>query len=119
MNKHQFFHNRSNNYTISVVVDFTRDNLLELLTMTDKRIFVKSGIAYVHPKDNYCKAIGREVSVKKEKDIHMNLLYVKNLGENLEFTFNSNMGRFTFKTSHKSNKPHFINHVVFYRPYNK
>lgn len=63
----QFYHDRRNNKTYAVDVDFDKDYLISLLYELPRSsvVEVKIGISQVHPLDKYNKKTGREVSAAK------------------------------------------------------
>ena len=56
-NNIQWFHDKHHNQTFAVDVDFTKEELIHLLTQPQEvqRLNVKVGQSFVHPNDNYCK----------------------------------------------------------------
>lgn len=117
MNTEQFHHNQEDGYTAVVEVDFTRDDLIDLLKTGSNTIYVQAGFAYLHPNDNYNKAVGREVSRLDKKDHALNFfnLTASSNGD-LHFQYRSEDVVMVFKTSPKSQKPHFIFGKNYDRP---
>lgn len=117
MNTEQFHHNQADGYTAVVDVDFTRDDLIELLKTGSNTIYVQAGFAYLHPNDNYCKEIGRNVARENKGDHALNFFSVS-AGSNgdLHFQYRGEDIVMVFKTSTKSQKPHFIFGKNYDRP---
>lgn len=110
----QYFHQQENTrFTAAVEVDFTREDLAKLFVSHDFTLQLNVGIAKVHKKDKYNKAIGREVALEAMKIIDVVLCNVEidQETERAVYTFRSNWGSggaFVFRTSDKSSKPHLI-----------
>lgn len=110
----QFFHNQEySRFTAAVDVDFTRKDLANLLMeQNDMTIDVSFGMTTVHPKDNYDKKIGREVSMEKMERIVFSLDTIYRKEDHLEYVFRgeyqSHPRTIVIRTSGLSDKPHLI-----------
>lgn len=61
----QFFHDFENRKTYAVEVNFNKQDLLEVLNDPFSSVYFRLGISKVHPKDQYSKTIGRDISKEK------------------------------------------------------
>jgi hypothetical protein len=113
----QYYHDRLYyQSTYAVDINFTSQNLLDLLVNEADTLYLNIGKAKVHPNDNYVKEIGREVSKSKMEVLPFILISVEKEKDKLLFTFHSKINTYLnipdriveIRTSSKSQKPHLI-----------
>ena len=106
----QFYHDQQNDITYAVDVPFTKEDLLECVHHFNQPIQFFVGKSYVHPKDKYCKKVGREVSSKKLVPIEVKLQGVSKDNEKLYLFFGNDDHslHLKFRVSSYSEKPHFL-----------
>ena len=113
----QFFHDKHHNQTFAVDVDFTKEELIHLLTQPQEvqRLNVRVGQSFVHPNDNYCKKTGREVSTErlKQRRLYLCGMYMED-DRRLYFIFNDKEFLYRFRVSPNSKRVHLLEVSEYY-----
>jgi hypothetical protein len=106
----QYYHDKQNNKTYAIDVNFNREDLLETIHAFSDPIQFLIGVSYVNPIDVYCKSIGRKVSSKSIKAYASNLTNITIDKDKcyLYFECKDLATVFTFRLNKFSEKPHFI-----------
>lgn len=108
----QFFHDFENRKTYAVEVNFSKQDLLELLTQPFLSVYIRLGISKVHPDDQYSKAIGRDISKEKLISTKFDFLQSKMiLTDNsmlIEYYSPNKNLSIKFRVVDDSDKPHLL-----------
>lgn len=104
----QFHHSKARGITSAVLINFTKEDLIETVHHFDKSIVLMIGQSYLHPNDNYCKKTGRDLSSTRLKPEELKLACINQFNDSLHFVFTNDNFRVNIRVSPKSEKPHLL-----------
>lgn len=115
MSDYQFYHHNLNpeydpdRHTFALFIDFNKDDLYKAFC-TGEELTLQLGVSTVHPKDNFCKEIGRSVAIGNSKARQFKIDRCDFEDERIVWTLysHSDMIMIKLRTSKRSFKPHLL-----------
>lgn len=106
----KYFHDRHKFYSGTIALEIpTKETLMKILTFNGIDLELNFGISKLHPNDQYCKKVGREVASSKMKPTLFYLKYIDIKDpESYSFAFSTMQYQTIYLTIHRnSNKVYF------------